>query len=226
MPLMPVAIVQGTATDLSALWKLFPADKPPTSPSSFDDEFDASSLDAKWSWRNQSTSTWVQDGTGVGVMAVPASAGQNVRVLEQTAPVGNFTMTMKFARTIVIDSTTYFGPCFINNSSGKLFQFSIATPGAGKQKTRGNRWTTATSYSVNVIDRDLDGLGGYVYMKVVYDGTTLSGYISADGKAWSLIGSETVATFIASFDRFGFGIESESGAAYEIGLHFFRVTQP
>lgn len=94
-----------TAVQRLAAGGRFPLDVPPSSASSWDDEFDGSSLDGKWTVLNSKTSSvsiepsaTVENGR---VFVQPAASGTGVESTRgafgyrQNAPTGSFTMTAK-----------------------------------------------------------------------------------------------------------------------------------
>jgi hypothetical protein len=70
-----------------------------------------------------------------------------------------------------------------------------------------DRKTSLTLFSAQTFVDQLLQFANWLRIKYVNGTTTLSFYSSADGKHWTLMGSETVAAFIANKPtRVGFGV--------------------
>lgn len=188
-------------------------DNTPVSPTTYDDEFDAATLDGKWTWRNQGTaSASMRDGclvlTGVAV------GGENVRVLEQSIS-GPFKVRAKIA-SHALNNYNSGGICAVNSSNGKIFAVCCGWENGGR--VRVIKWSSPTV--VTALSYDSTSLGGFVdgyekptYFEIESDGTTIYFRVSGDGIHFLTIFSEALATFIGTADRVGIFQNSVSASA-------------
>lgn len=207
------------------LWELFPGDKPPSSANAKDDEFSDSSLDGKWSWRNQGGASWAEAGLGYGTLTVPDTGSEALRMIEQTAPSTPYTIRARVAIDSPYAPSTAcaVGIAFANNSSGKILAYYLQRLSDGSLKVHLERYGSATSYDSNVGSAPHAPLIAYLGLK--NDGTNVVPYWSADGVNWSQPhAADTLAAFISSVDRIGIVARSLSvSAAVAHNIYWFRV---
>ena len=223
-----ITVTVATAYDI---YRLFPGDKPPTSPSAFDDEFDGTSLDPKWSWVNQGGATFAES-DGNGRITAPTGT-ENWRMLVQTCPAGDFTATFKFnyASKINVD-VGRFGFILRNSANSRFEMLGMAAGSASSfQQLRYQRWTNETTFSSDVgsIANPQGGMP-WEYVRVTVAGNIITADWSWDGWTWArYLDSSNITTFLganrAALNQFGFGVSNNgTGLNAQLTAHFFRVT--
>lgn len=90
----------------------------PASPTAYDDEFDAATLDPKWGWVNQGSATATLSHSYLH-LAVPGAADTQVRAVVQ-AVTGNWTLTARVALVGRLAANCGAGLCLRDNGTGKL----------------------------------------------------------------------------------------------------------
>ena len=214
----PVALgLQGPAGQGTAFEA--PADITPRSASPLDDEFNAASVDGKWSWVNQGSATIAAGANGYTTLTVTPTNGDSWRMRVQSKS-GSFTVTMRYASGFPIANYAATGFVFRNSSNGKFTSYGFGYNGGPNIIVQ--RFTDATTFSSTQINF---GLTMAQYLKATSDGTTLTFYASLDGVAWIKIGTETIATHIGTLDQIGFGVDcnNNGAAAFDTVLYWFRV---
>jgi len=223
-------------TDYNAAWGDAPSggdsgtyytnaiDQPPASPHSNDDEFDGPSLDEKWAWLNQGTSTATM-ANGKVVFDLPASM-DNTRGLIQPAPSGDFTIIAKINANVREVNYSNFGIIAYNSANNRLVIL-------GKGARLNNRSISVSRLTTTGWSGDLylsHGIGGVdIYLKVMKVGTTLKFYYSLDGTCWLWILDEDVATHIGALTSIGIAFYRNNNTPTEkmFGLcDWFRVIEP
>ena len=121
-----------------------PIDEPPAVPHAMDDEFADNAVDSKWSWINQGTSTWTENGR-YGAMDL-LSGGDHTRLLLQDAPAGDFTATAKL--TVFGPKSNYyaFGICLYNSANGRRIVFGKCCR-SGYSGIQAVKFSSNTGYS-------------------------------------------------------------------------------
>ena len=200
-----------------------PADTPPASPNAKDDEFDDTSLDGKWSWVNQGTATWTE-ADGYGVMTMPSNS-DNVRLLVQTVPAGDFVVTAKLRNAAIPANYTTIGLCVYNSANGYRILLGHKTV-TSNYRNQVVRWKGDTTY-----DSDKYNLGTIGdcarYYRIRLVTTTLYFEVSTDGQVWTPLYSETIATFLNAITHIGLGSHraNTDGVVYSGRCDWFRVTE-
>lgn len=212
-----------------------PGEAPPASAGDLDDEFDAGSLDAKWTWRNQGTSTATfpsLHGSRGLLFTVPANAGVSHRMLGQTVS-GAFDISCRL--TFIPGTYADYRMAGLrawNNTSGKGVCFEIFTYASGAQRSLQMR-LLASDTSINSSKTEASSLGGSVsigavqWLRLISDATTLTAYASIDGIYWFTVSNftETIASYVGSIDRAGIFVDNESsGSSVSCFFHWFRGT--
>lgn len=219
-------------------------DVPPASPNAMDDEFGGSSLDAKWSWRNQGTSTYTADFDNAVAKLVP-QLGANVpavRILEQNVPAGSgdFTATFKLFPALPSITNGYSaGIVLVNSTSGRLLtiEYYSLTSARGFRLSRYNSVTSFNSinssmYSAAASTAVALPATNPIYLRFVTAGSraTVTPYFSGDGYSWAQSSSnDTIASFLTAtggtWDKVGIYCDAEdSSRTAEVTLYHFRIS--
>ena len=201
-----------------------PIDLPPTALHAMDDEFNDTVLDGKWSWINQGTSTWTENGR-CGVMDL-LIGGEHTRLLVQEAPAGDFTASAKIAICGPKINYYNFGICLYNNANGRRIVFGKSCR-SGFSGIQAIKFTANTSFSS---DAYLNGGwdSSFIYVRARKTGASYSLEMSADGDFWWQIFTETISNFLSAISHVGIGYfrNSTSGVTYKGRCEWFRVTEP
>jgi len=153
-------------------------DIPPTSPSDWDDEFAAASLDGKWSVLRSSYITISFADSNVKMV----TNGEAFSGIYQDVPEGDFVATARcsfyagtgdrwtglFVGSAASDTSALWGPELHSNKAG----IGIAN----------TYWSTPTNWSSD--SNIIDTIGRRVYFRLARVGTTLYNYISFNGLLW------------------------------------------
>lgn len=207
----------------SASTAINPADIPPAVSHLMDDEFFDETMDAKWIWVNQGTSAWTENGR-YGAIDL-TSGSDHMRLLVQTAPVGDFTATAKVI--ILGPRLNYFnfGLCLYNSATGRRVVWGKCCR-SGYSGMQAIRFTSNTSYSS---DPYLQGGwdSSFVYVRIRKAGTTLYFDMSIDGEFWWTSFSEAITAFLATVSHVGLGYfrNNTNGITYRGACEWFRVTE-
>lgn len=176
------------------------ADTAPTSANAMDDEFDDSAgqsgpingLDAKWAWRNQSTSVLTYSPDGFLKIIPPTSATDALRGIEQVKPAAqDYTVVAKVSVGGVNNGNTALGGLwFVDSVNGDLYIFNVGITGAGVQLF-GGRYNSVTSFNSTVFTALTTNRAQEVYLKSEYVNgtTTFNWWYSYDGVAFIRIAS-------------------------------------
>jgi hypothetical protein len=210
-----------------------PFDVPPTSPSAYDDEFDGSSLDAKWTNPAITTRTNTISLSNSFLYLEPSeggtgSTGKRANAIRQNSPAGSFTITAKFA-----DNAP-------SNDDGRLGFFTGRTA-----SSKGIIWGPYKAISVQAAfctftysetgdfgAYDGDANSNYAtytgagYHRMIWDAgaSTMVYQFSIDGVFWT---TALTRTSQAQPDRMGIALWSNTSillANHTIGCDFFRIT--
>ena len=210
-------------------WTAMPGDKPPTTPSTQDDEFDAATgLDTlKWTWVNQGTATTVQNGNGVLTITVPLTATANSRCLVQAAPSFPISVRSRMTAGFAMQNFSGAGLTLRDSGSSKLIHYNVGF--VNGQVISVDRWTNATTFTSTARSRLLTGSatseGALTppYLRIDLTATTGTYYWSFDGVSWTLFATEAYATFLTP-NQIGISVISNNSApAYDANYFWFRV---
>lgn len=168
-------------------------------PGIYDDEFNNSQLNPRWTWMNEDRDAWavsllrgrlIIDGTA-GDFAFRCNNAQNV--LLQGIPTGSFEIVTK----VDIDLNDDFqqaGIVLMNSQGGESDPDNYVKVGILHSSFDGGKLAGFFAEQAGSID-----LGGWnvreiessqpAYVKVVHSESTISGYYSADGDTWTQIGA-------------------------------------
>ncbi len=197
-------------------------DKPLTSPTAVNDEFDGTG--PSWTWVNQGSAT-ATIANGYLALTAPSSASQNARIYVQTAPATPYTVTSHFNVGGALSSTYWGGIVLRNSTSGRFL-------GIGQRFTTFFsyvmiRYASATSINASTFATGNVGIQTFKYFKVDVTSTTATISASIDGLAFSPLTSETLATYInaggGTVDQCGLFVDNTNSTATTLAAHFFHV---
>lgn len=210
-----------------------PFDVPPASPSSYDDEFTAGTLDGKW------TDPAITSRTNTIVLASDwlylepsesggASTGKRANAIRQNSPAGSFTITAKFA-----DNAP-------SNDDGRLGLFTGRTASNkgiiwGPYRANGSQaafctFAYAETTDFGAYDSDANSTygtySGACHYRMIWDAgaSTMVYQYSVDGVFWT---TALTRSSQAQPDRMGIALWSNSGtllADHVLACDYFRVT--
>lgn len=209
-----------------------PGDPVPASPNAADDEFTAAAIDSKWAWRNQGSATITQ-ANGQQTLKSPAGDSGQLRVREQNAPGGNFTLSVKFAALFGGGTTHESGLCFVNSTNGRLITLDCALFAANHIKL--NRWTSVSAFSASVIDITQPPsllIPRNLYLRLQVVSSVITPFYSFDGVNWTKFSgtTEAVSAFLTasgggSLDKIGFFVtNSDANSDAFVVVEWLRVT--
>lgn len=201
-----------------------PIDMPPALPHAMDDEFNDTVLDGKWSWVNQGTSAWTENGR-YGAIDI-LSGTDHIRLLVQEAPAGDFTATAKL--TVLGPKVNYFnfGLCLFNSANGRRVVFGKCCR-SGYAGIQAIKFTSNTAFSSDAyLNGGWDSI--FIYVRIRKTGTSYSLEMSADGDFWWQVFTETISTFLSAISHIGVGYHrhNTSGVTYQGRCEWFRVSEP
>jgi len=217
-PVASVAVASGGESYI-----LNPADKPPATPHADDDEFDGTSLDVAWTWRNQGTATASVD-FGRLQLAIPAAASYNWRILEKAIPSTPYTITAKMY-AIGLNTNFMMGGLGWNDGT-KLFvpAMMISESSTFRRWYWGARWTSVTAYDSAAASGEFYDWARPVYQKIEDDGTTLTWSVSTNGLDWYLQSTQTRAAWPITPTNWFVGInESNNTGKSKLVVDWVRV---
>lgn len=193
-------------------------DTHPASPNAFDDEFEAGSLDAKWTLLNAPTTTTLANGSLL--LSDASNSGNNVGGIEQTLS-GVFKIRAKIARVHgAIDNR---GGIYCGVAGGKIYLFGIYyDTGAAGVNFYVNRQDDATGTGVanvtisgnNAAGAAAMAQGLWWYLEIEYDGTDVFfrfSYTGIDGSFADFV-SVAAASFLGGAPTRG-GLFSDRASA-------------
>jgi hypothetical protein len=193
-----------------------PLDKPPASPSTWDDDFNSPTLNAKWAWLNQGSNTYDLAAVEGHIKMSKLNEEVNVRSLVQNRPSGDFSVMAKMVDEFC-DTEAYAGIVLINSTTGNHVTAGLRSGLMGQ--------TGYTNFTGNQ-PHDYATYGSYatyVWVKVKVVGNTAYFYYSSNGILWKLKTSFAVPT---DFDKIGIGVQNGmSGCTCVVYFDWFRVTQ-
>ncbi len=150
-------------------------DDPPAIPSVWDDEFEGSGLDTKWTFYGT---------VAVRDHALVATSGK----VDQSAPSGTFTITAH----VIVDNwaQNYNGSSiFIVDSSGKVYRLVLEHDGDWRVKLQRFQAYPNWSWVANDYTKDWKQARGY--LKLEWDGSGVTSWVSRTGREWHQVGSHS-----------------------------------
>lgn len=214
----------GLAVWKTPLWTSWDPDGEPTSPSSQNDEFNATSLDAKWTTVNWGSATSTDVNTSVpGCLAIVAgSLGPTLICAMQSLPSGDFSIVVK-AEVSSISSTVICGWGIILSDG--------TTAGAGNQtlvlsfeNNQYVKYMSASTYTnFNTGGSLLNHVNyqeGITHIRLRRSGSTYYSGVSCGGKTWS---EETIAVGYTP-THMGLFVHNYSITTSTFGFEYFRYS--
>lgn len=198
----------------------------PSSPATEDDEFDAGSLEVKWTWHNQGTATASLALSHLKLSAA-ANSAVSVKAIVQTAPSPPYTVGCKVSLHGVYNDFHSAGLALLENATGKLTIFVVGHNSAqtGSFCMAVYSFTNATTFSATRFINRFDSMGP-VYLKAQDDNTNLNFSFSLDGRNYHQVYTMTRATgFTTAADRVGLSVHSQNATYGADGsFDWFRRT--
>lgn len=187
----------------------------PASPHAKDDEFNAGSLDGKWSWLNQGTSTitfpkysWIK--------ITPQSS--TWRGIFQAVPSGSWTVTAKVSAGFGYSNDGYAGILLWGGTDGTGDGFVIGKDGNGQIATRGEQ-IASYAFSANRNNNNVNWAVNSAILRMTWNGTQIQNWISLDGIEFNRFDAYT-----PSYTPTKIGIGTRSAGGQSSSFDWFRVT--
>ena len=202
-----------------------PIDEPPSTPNAMDDEFDGTTLNSKWSWLDQGSATI--DLNGKYLKMNMFSSSDNNRMIIQPIPTVPFEVTAKIRMYIPNFNWATFGITIYNSANNKRGILGIGTV-SGNSRAHLIQFTSATAWNADTWS--INGFGdpsAVHYVKVTFNTTSFSFYLSSDGDEWIFIGTDTYSRWIGAVTHVGIGYfrNNTDGVNRPGRCDWFRVTQ-
>ena len=201
-----------------------PIDEPPAIPHAMDDEFTDTEVNSKWSWVNQGTSAWTENGRYGAMELVPG--GDHTRLLVQEAPAGDFAVSAKI--TLGGSKLNYynFGICLYNSANGRRIIYGKCCR-SGYSGIQAVKFSSNTTFSSDAyLNGGWDSI--FIYVRIRKEGTSYALDLSYDGDFWWQIYTESISTFLSAVSHVGVGYfrNNTNGSTYRGRCDWFRVTEP
>lgn len=191
-------------------------DEPPNSPSSLDDEFNDEVIDGKWNWANQG-SALATEGDIQGKLAIIPAGDSWWRCLMQNVPTGSWEALAKvhFGGDYLDDS--FAGIVILPATDGNIEALAIGKDDTNSPSTiRAERWNSWTSWGT--LRKSINYGPSYAYLKIVWNGSNLTYYLSTDGVGFPKLLSSFTPSFTPG--RIGVGARGNALPSY---FDFFRI---
>lgn len=196
---------------------------PPVSANAKDDEFNGTSLDAKWTWINQGTAT-ASVGGGSLSLAFPATTTTNLRMIYQAASSTPWTLTARISTHTLFANVVSDGIGVSDSTTGKIIIFGIRYNNGMKLViTKYNSTTTGVSSPYDASNNT--SIPQQLYLRIADDSTNLKFSYSIDGLNFTQLYSEGRTVFLTP-DRIFIGGENTLNQPVLLGCDWFRVTSP
>lgn len=199
---------------------------PPAAPSSLDDEFTVDQAGTPAGWTLVAGAGSALTRRGKLVMTSAANAAYAPTVIEKTLPSGPFTI-LTHAELLGRANFHNLGLTIRSSVSGRAYDHRIYIGPASDSRlincgpVRLNSYTSENSGTV-----DQGAYAPMMFLRIVYDGTTLFFEKSYDGTEFYAIYSEAVGTWFTGGnlpDRVGLHVEARNGSLTHKGVFsFFR----
>lgn len=195
-------------------------DTHPTSPNAMDDEFEAPTLDPKWTTTNLGL-------TGASVVLVAGSmfltgdttgTPSNMQTVLQVLPTGNSTFR---AKMVFHSPSNASGPVLAlhlqDSGSGQCLGFGSFNTGTPSfilaSGTASGAWSGVvfTAPVVIATSGDVNTIGCEIYIELAIVSGVATYRASRDGIKFIDMGSVTISTYITNVNRIGFSVRAASG---------------
>lgn len=193
----PGSVASGGGGGGAALYgPVWPIDGAPLAPTSYDDEFEGTTLSSKWELVGAGASPTAVVKNGMLLFTAQGTSGWKPQVIAQPVPTsGDWEFTAALAG---VDSVTgnYYAPAMIGLASGTTgatgdtMVMMLAEYGAVGRIEIGRVNTWSSWQGTTAVKDGMHFRSGYLRVKKV--GTTFSWYYSQTGKSWSLMYSGTI----------------------------------
>jgi hypothetical protein len=206
---------------------------PPASPNAMDDEFNDESgmsgpvngLDAQWTHRNQSTTTYTFPQVGRLKITPPTSAVASWRIIEQAVAAGDFAFEMKVSLNSRQANFASVGMVAIDRTNGDFYTIALGTAAVATanppQQILQQAWNSVTSFGSQVTARNYGP--NSVYLKIERLSTALWFWYSSDGESW--VNVTAALADAVSVNGIGIGISHEHNLAGTFAtVEYFRRT--
>jgi len=184
----------------------------------FDDEFEEPSLDAKWTWVNQGTSTAVV-AQGACIMTSEAAAAESHRIIQQSIAAASFKVRTKCQ---LFGQGAYNGAGLVvgNSGSGKYYALGIYYTSTAIDcrwyvKALTNPTTLSSNLALGSAESILSSVNGQAppaYLEFEYDGTNVIARISMSGynTTFAQLYTATAASWLGTPDTIGINVDAEN----------------
>jgi len=202
----------------------------PGSANAMDDEFDDTAgmsgtingLNARWTWRNQSTTTATFTPAGYITLTPPSSA-KNWRIIEQTKPAAqDYTVEAKLSLEGTLATAVRGGLVVVDGLNGDLYSFEIDFSAGNLIAVAVLQWTAVGGTATFRAGLASAGLGNAAYLRIAYVNSTtaLSFWFSADGISWVRVHSVADAVVHTTV---GLGVDEENSTGLtKLHCDYFR----
>jgi hypothetical protein len=206
----------------------------PTTSATEDDEFDANTLDAKWTWNNQGSAS-VSFASSCARFQINTTGARSIRSILQTVPAGNWTITCKLTSNNVPDSASagtaggiwtslrFFGLTLRESGTDKRYVQYLAYDSFWRSYIQ--KMTSATAFSATPALFDSLLQQPWYWLRIQYDGTSYIFSLSYDGIFFQQYLSDLKAAFFTTgADQFGICMDALSGNKFAGTVDYFRLT--
>jgi len=201
-------------------YERYDPDALPLSPTVYDDEFELTTLDGKWTWLNQGNAVLTVQ-NGVLQLSSLATGADNVHAIFQGLPTSTWRFTAKITFQGAWNSSPIVTGLFLMDSvSGRMEVFGPVRTSAGTGLNI-YRYTATNVYSANVNPQDAPRFG---YFEIESTSTNLIYRYSTDGLTWWTYQTLSRTSFLTNGpDRIGLAINpSNSGSSAVMDVGWFR----
>jgi hypothetical protein len=203
-------------------------DVPPASANAMDDEFNGSSLDAKWTGANLGSSTVTEASGLITLNTFTTNAAFLLKSYTQAVPGATpWTMTMKMNLQGNNDSCNkWAGLVLTDNTRYELF--GVGIPNNGVWTLLWETMTTASaSPTTTGLKTSLIPIGGWYYLRWQNTGTQLIASFSIDGVNFLAVNTENISGgFLGTLTKVGWGADASATTCTQtFSVDWFRRTQ-
>jgi len=200
-------------------------DTHPAPPNTLDDEMEGTSLDAKWTWRNQGSTTAV---FANGSIILGGVTDGLIHGITQVAPGSTpYTIETKVAIAAASQGSGTGIGLYVRNSSGNLYAYLLDSASGPLVCYAFNSPTSFNGalFSSATIPFSTFNTTDWVYMQIVNDGTNLKFNASLTGVpgSYQQIGTVALATFIGAVSDVGLVVNINVAGAVGIADWFRRT---